>query len=454
VKKLRIGSEKSSSIVNASISTASSDDEAAPKLSFSRVYSLALAPQLIYTDSKLLPSLVSSKTYRQLEFVAMGSWFVFDRSSAHDGDSTSTGTLLKIPTTREDLVFSDKSIDIRSKRAVMKVLRFLVEFESQEEIWQPFADKPFAEFLTSHFKLPGRLHGLFYALTLSLNQPQETTTAFALPRIARHLRTTGHFGPGFNSVIPKWGGLSEIAQVGCRAGAVGGAIYVLNKGLKKATRTSEESHEDRTSAVLSDDEHVKTSWIVGTEENLPAASTPHDDSKSGPNIRRSVTIVSSALPSLFPPLAEGAPPPAGAVVVFPASSFSDESSPVYLIIHSSETGQCPQGQSVVYATTRGSNELLNQAVSRLIALADESLSPQSLWNLRYEHIDQIAPTRVDGATFADTIVFPAPSNDLAFDEAVLDHVKAAWLKIMGDTARGEDFLRFEDRNPVGDEDDD
>ena len=40
------------------------------------------------------------------------------------------------------------------------------------------------------------------------------------------------FDPGFGSVISKWSGLVEIAQVACRAGAVGGGVYVLNKGFE------------------------------------------------------------------------------------------------------------------------------------------------------------------------------------------------------------------------------
>jgi RAB protein geranylgeranyltransferase component A len=347
VDRLHRNETTTSLFANASITKPEgSDEDSGPKLSFSRAYSLALAPQLIYTDSKLLSSLVNSKTYRQLEFVAMGSWFVYDQGQANDHGEISHSTLQRIPTTREDLVFSDKSIDIRSKRAVMKVLRFLVEVETHEEVWKPFADKPLHQFLTAHFKLPTRLHGLFSALTLSLDHPNDTSTNFALPRIARHLRTIGLFGPGFNSVIPKWGGLSEIAQVACRAGAVGGAVYVLNKGLKDTEQAQAESGGAKPlSVMLSDDDTIKTSWIVGTEENVPAFPPTQSVSTERRMISRSITVLSSTLPSLFPALAEGAPPPAGAVVVFPAGTLAVDSLPVYLIIHSSDTGECPQGQS-------------------------------------------------------------------------------------------------------------
>jgi Rab proteins geranylgeranyltransferase component A len=49
--------------------------------------------------------------------------------------------------------------------------------------------------------------------------------------------------------------------------------------------------------------------------------------------------------------------------------------------------------------------------------------------------------------------FSSPSVDLAFDDVLLDHVKAIWQKIVGDEA-GE-FLVFEDREDEAavDEDD-
>ncbi|KIW09470.1 hypothetical protein, variant [Verruconis gallopava] len=451
---MRIGdhsSQTSSSFRNASITRASNTEESSSKLAPSRAYNLALAPQLIYTDSKLLPSLVSSKTYRQLEFVAMGSWFVYD----HDEFSNTPATLLKIPTTREDLVFSDQSIDIRSKRAIMKVLRFLMDYETQEDVWQQYAQKPFTDFLSEQFKLPERLHSLFLALVLSLDGPQYTSTAYALPRIARHLRSIGQLGPGFSSVIPKWGGLSEITQVACRAGAVGGAVYVLNKGLRNAVKAESETEgEDKLEVKLSDDERVRVSWLTGTNEHTASILTLAPDEEVEITSRRSVCVISSPLPSLFPTLDEGGPPPAGAVIFFPSGSLFDESSPVYLIIHSSETGECPQGQSVAYGFTRGPFEILDMAMDQLLDLTDEGVRPSVLWCLKYETQQFSSKPQIKDMDIRDcTMVFTPPSLDLVFDENVLSSVKHAWQKIMGSEADEQHFLTFDDRNPIGEEDD-
>jgi RAB protein geranylgeranyltransferase component A len=314
-----------------------------PVLSFSRAYSLALSPQLIYARSSLLQYLVSSRVYRQLEFLAVGSWWVY---ASHTGDETSmseisrpTGKLLKVPNGRED-VFQEHDLDFKAKRALMKFLRFIGEYEDQPEVWEDHRQQPFAVFLSKQFKVPASLQSALMALTLSAAPSKQTTTAYALPRIARHLRSIGVFGAGFGAVIPKWGGLAEISQVSCRACAVGGGVYVLGKGLDPSSSSAAETVEAGTKLHLKDGEAVTAKWIVGGT----TSTTPEE------SYCRSMSIVSSPLAPLFPPLAEDTPPPASAVVVFPSGSLSmtaldEDLPPVHILVHSSDTGECPTGQS-------------------------------------------------------------------------------------------------------------
>lgn len=340
------------------------------KLGFSRAYSLSLSPQLIYTRSNLLPALVSSKVYRQLEFLAVGSWWVYeDANDEEDGGSdatASTGSLKRIPGGRED-VFADKSIDLRSTRSLMKFLKLATNTEAHASILESWGSRPFPDFLESHLGIPPRLQAPLLALTMSPHPPAKTLTSYAIPRIHRHLTSVGMFGPGFGSVIPKWGGLAEIAQVACRAGAVGGGVYVLKKGFEMEENSDQQaSGRDGTqldevtqvsTARLQGGEEIKTHWIVGSEWDLPSKLETVTSEEAVPNyVSRSITIVSSPLSQLFPLLAEGAPPPGGAVVVFPAGILGlecnskqleileDDTSPVYLMVHSSDTGECPAGQ--------------------------------------------------------------------------------------------------------------
>lgn len=268
---------------------------------------------------------MSSRAYKQVEFLAVGSFFVFD-AEASDGSSK----LARIPSSRED-VFSTKSIPARSKRSLMKFLKFVIDYDSDEQrpLWQGQEQKPLSEFLVSEFKLDRNLQKYILALTLTLDG--HVTVVDGLATIQRHLTSTGLFGPGFCAVYPKWGGSSEIAQVACRAGAVGGGIYMLDTRIQ-----NNESKDDEISLSLSNELCVRTTKLV-TSQNEAAPETQ--------TITRLVAVVNSPLRTVFEVVVEGAPTPAVAVVAFPGSSTSPPDSPIYALVHSSETGECPAGQS-------------------------------------------------------------------------------------------------------------
>lgn len=302
----------------------------------------------------------------------MGSWWLYNKESAKDAaireDATaSRGSLLRIPGGRED-VFADKSIDLRSTRSLMKFLKLAAHPEAHPWILEEWGNKPFPYFLESHLNIPPRLQAPLLALTSSPCAPAETLTSYALPRIHRHLTSIGMFGPGFGAVVPKWGGLAEIAQVVCRAQAVGGGIYVLKKGFeanedqKQQAFGRDGTHFDKETGIstvrLKGGEEIKTHWIVGSIWDLPSRAQQQRTSNDIHlnYVARSITIVSGSLSQLFPPPAEGASPPAGAVVVYPAGTlelgseektpnvFKADSLPAYLMVHSSDTGECPSGQ--------------------------------------------------------------------------------------------------------------
>jgi RAB protein geranylgeranyltransferase component A len=292
-----------------------------------------------------------------LEFLAVGSWWVYsagaegETSTAPD-DKPQRGRFLKVPNGRED-VFQDHDLDFKAKRALMKFLRFIGEYEDQTQVWEEHRRKPFSTFLSEQFKVPASMQGPLMALTLSPAGSDRTTTEYALPRIARHLRSIGVFGAGFGAVIPKWGGLSEISQVSCRACAVGGGVYVLGTGIVSPADGVPEAADNKTKLHLKDGEVITAKWVVGGRSS-PAL----EDSYC-----RSTTIVSSSLLPLFPPIAEEAPAPASAVVAFPSGSLSldsqaDDLPPVHVFVHSSDTGECPSGQCKSHASSHPPRNLL------------------------------------------------------------------------------------------------
>ena len=307
--------------------------------------------------------------YRQLEFLAVGSWWIFENTASASGDgngiaasssdNVGRGRLNRIPGGRED-VFADKTIDLKSKRSLMKFLKLAADEGALNTVMEEWGQKALSEFLTSYCSIAPRLQPPLVALTLSPEPPEITSTSYALPLIRRHLTSIGVFGPGFGSVVPKWGGMAEVAQVACRAGAVGGGVYILNKGVDDLDIPTTELVEDDSVPVdgvavplnvhLHGGEDIKAKVVVGSRQDLPPFA-PSSERRSRRVVGiASVSIVSSPLRTLFPVIAEGAPPPAVAVVCFPSGTLrssptsSAGSHPVYIMVHSSDTGECPTGQ--------------------------------------------------------------------------------------------------------------
>lgn len=299
-----------------------------PKLSISRAYNLALCPQMIYTKSRLISHLVSSKIYRQLEFQAVGNWWLFKPGSA-----TSKGALSRLPNGRED-IFQDDSIDNRAKRSMMRFLKFVLEHREHYETWESRAEEPLSTFLASQFKIPEGLQATILALTLSPLPPKQTSVQFALPRIERHLTSIGVFGPGFAAMFPKWGGGAEIAQTACRAGAVGGGVYVLGTGIESCTDEGD-AHEI----------HLTDGSILRTRHLSRKATHEVNNCQE---MARTIAIVNHPLETLFASSVEGAPVPAASVICFSANTLStpdnSQPNPVYIIAHSGDTGECPSNQ--------------------------------------------------------------------------------------------------------------
>ncbi|KAJ4254314.1 Rab proteins geranylgeranyltransferase component A [Fusarium torreyae] len=408
-----------------------------------RAYSLALAPQLIHSRSKLVTQLVDSKAFRQIEFLAVGSFYIYQSSA-----DSSTPSLSRIPSTRED-VFSNTSIPARSKRSLMKFLKFVLEYNSEPQIdtWQPRADKELAQFLASEFKLDAALQS--YIITLTLSHDGKISVEDGLAAINRHLTSMGVFGPGFAAVYPKWGGLSEVAQVGCRAAAVGGAIYMLGSGIRDLRRLDSDEAEVLFELSFTNDIDVKAKLVVqGTEATEPSST----------RISRLTAVTKSDLSPVFELLTDGAPMPAVAVVAFPTGSVSGEDDnpsefPVYAMVHSSDTGECPSGQYVIYLSTvctSSAKSVLEQALSSLFAAVSASQDVASLiYQLYYEQSNGTNSLNIDTgiATFSTT------SLGLAFDDSVLDSVHEAWKLVNGDTDdEAVEYMKFEDREGGIDDD--
>ena len=303
----------------------------------------------------------------------MGNWFIYGAYDFHQeqtgseasealGESEiwSDGHLDKIPSSREDVV-ADAGLDLFTKRNMLKFLKLVTDESAQIAAVRTHGQENFQQFLHHLYKLPSKVIAVFVAITLSPDRAQDITTAHALPRIHRHLTSFGVFGTDFGAVISKWGGLSEIAQLACRAGAVGGGTYVLNKPIQWITNGVPDLLTDQTPSKpniieLVSGEKLKATYVVGSKYDLPRPVYQPWNSPNEEKIAyRSIAIVSSPLKELFPESQDGIFYPAAAIVVFPTTSVRIKHPvigmqnwscpPIYLQIRSADTGECPENQS-------------------------------------------------------------------------------------------------------------
>ena len=302
-------------------------------LASSRSYTLSLHPQIIYAQSAFLPALVSSQVHTQLEFLAVGSWWLLrDR------------TLQKIPGTRE-AAFSDDNLSQADKRGLVKLLRFAPQPERQE---QPPTARPetesLKEALEQRFKISGPLQIPILALALSSDTVAQTDFDTALQHIQRHVRSVGYFGPGFGAVVAKYAGNAEVAQVACRAQAVAGGVCLLGHGINDIRRDQNSAETPLLHVTLSDGTRVRCRCVAGMADDLPCGSSENQHmTDDGSKTIHSISIVNDTLKTLFPATSEDGPVPAAAIVLI-EDTTRRESLPVYLQVHSEDTGECPAGQ--------------------------------------------------------------------------------------------------------------
>ncbi|EXJ80314.1 hypothetical protein A1O1_08456 [Capronia coronata CBS 617.96] len=423
------------------------EDESAIKSGSSRSYTLSLNPQIIYARSDFLPKLVSSRIHSQLEFLAVGSWWVHRDGALH-----------KIPSTRED-VFNDTSLSMKDKRALMKFLRYVLQEDAEESLDQEEeTSMSLQAALDTKFKVPKSLQPPLLALALSPVAADFLSFNKALARIRRHLRSMGHFGPGFGAVIAKYGSTSEISQVACRAGAVGGGVYLLGHELKQLDSVDEDSSRigdkgDSMSLLegtLSDGTRIKTRFVAGSVDDLSPLQQTLSDVTPSTGTWKSINIVADPLKALFPQTSDNGPVPAAAIVLIDRGDEESDKSPIYLQIHTEDTGECPAGQCIIYASLAADDEAakdrLQSAVNSFIETA--GVKDSLLWSLSYlvlgpaeEPDSSYPPLRKHSS---QVLVFSPEPYDISFPDGVLDAVKEAWTTILGASAADDTFLHFEE----------
>lgn len=197
--------------------------------------------------------------------------------------------------------------------------------------------------LDEQFKIPEEPQIAVQALSLISDVPANVSATTAMARLKRHLHSTGYFGPGLAAVVAKYGSNSEIAQVACRAGAVGGFVYLLGQGVSSIQPATSEN--GLFQVELTDGTKVRSKYVVGMKSDfLPGVEGLDSSRHQAPShsISHRISIVSNSLKPLFTSPLDTGPVPAVSIVF--VNTGEQDQAPIYLQIHSEETGECPTGQ--------------------------------------------------------------------------------------------------------------
>lgn len=112
--------------------------------------------------------------------------------------------------------------------------------------------------------------------------------------------------------------------------------------------------------------------------------------------------------------------------------------------------------------TPDAKTLLESTITALLQVAPITeegggpAAPSCLYQLYYEQqSSRSSPTAPASQPESQYLDFPTPSVSLTFDDTTLEPVRQAWARIMGHPAEDDDvqFMVFEDREGVGDDDD-
>lgn len=214
-----------------------------------RQFNIDLAPKMLFSRGPLVEAIVSANISHYAEFKSV------NRILTH-----LNGSIEDVPCSRSD-VFSSKLISAIEKRTLMKFLTFCIDYESHENEYQDFVDKPYVEFLKSRRLTPNLQHFVLHAIAMVT---PTTTTVPGLKATKEFLQSLGRYG---NSpfIWPIYG-IGELPQAFCRMCAVFGGIYCLRKS---ADSIIVDPSDNICTGVMLDGQLLKCKWLIVEHSYLP-----------------------------------------------------------------------------------------------------------------------------------------------------------------------------------------
>lgn len=311
----------------------------------SKDYGIDLSPKILFTKSNLLNLLIKSRVYHYLEFQSLTNFHTFENNSFG-----------KLISSKED-IFTNNSLNLLSKRKLMKFLKFIVNDNYLNLINENDKLINLKDFLIKNFKID-EIFSNELIFTLGLINNPNINTIDGLKRIRRYLLSLNIYG-NFPTLYSKFGGPGEISQGFCRSAAVAGTIYKLNTNLINFNKNTKIANLNDGSKIKINEKLVSSINQLNNNEN-----NNFFNNEKFYEISRMILIVDKSCNEWFN---EGE---FSSIIVFPPNSLnSNNEYPVECLIMGSGSGCCPEGKCIWYlhtiAPTINSENDLNCALKKL-----------------------------------------------------------------------------------------
>ncbi|XP_024532569.1 rab escort protein 1 [Selaginella moellendorffii] len=332
----------------------------AAALGSSRDYTLDIAaPKVLRCAESLVDLLIKCGASNYLEFKGVQATYIWS------GDG-----FISAPTSSSEL-FQDRSLALRDKRRLMRFLKSVQAYISQEGDGAGFSDEnlkvSFVELLERE-QLPQSIQSIILYAVALLDEDQKASSSpisalKGLQLLKLHMASIGRFDNNGAFLYTLYG-QAEIPQAFCRVAAVHGALYVLRMPVTSVIRDKETKQfkgiRAQSGQLLYSDKIVLGASFNKWGSHLVEEMQRPDSKTPSLLLGRYVCITDTSLLSGKSNL----------LLIFPPRSVSGECNPNPVrVLQLGSTAVCPDGKYVIQiSTVAGSGSVAKAALDGVVKL--------------------------------------------------------------------------------------
>ncbi|KAN0016285.1 hypothetical protein ACTFIU_006249 [Dictyostelium citrinum] len=230
-----------------------------------RLFSIDIAPTLLYGRGALVKLLISSSASRYLEFKSLDQNYLFTNGKVHE-----------IPSTKGS-IFKDSTFSLKEKRLIMKFMESIRELKKEgsdlddtkkeEHFKQSIAElekqyKSFIDYIKS-FKFTELVESfILYGLSLIHEDLESIPLETGIESV--FLYTSSLLVYGVSPFLIPYYGVGDIPQAFCRLCAVFGGSYVLGRTVDSIQFNEETG---KVKSIICSEEKLSNSRFIGIIES-------------------------------------------------------------------------------------------------------------------------------------------------------------------------------------------